>query len=138
VQQAVDALGGERIGHGVRAVEDPELLRLLAERGIALELCPTSNVRLGVCDGYAGHALPALLAAGVPLTVNSDDPPLFNTTLTDELLLLHSAFGLGVEAIDELALNAVRHSFLPQQRRRDLECEVRAEMTVLRETHLGR
>src|SRR5579871_1769612 len=110
VRQAVEALGAERIGHGVRAVEDPVLLAELKRRGVALEVCPTSNVCLGVCTGYASHALPALLAAGVPLSIGSDDPPLFNVTLTDELLLLHRAFGLGVEQIDELVLNGVRQS----------------------------
>ncbi|HZQ36673.1 MAG TPA: adenosine deaminase [Dehalococcoidia bacterium] len=137
VRQAIAALGAERIGHGVRAIEDPALLAELKRRGIALEVCPTSNVCLGVCAGYAGHALPALLAAGVPLNIGSDDPPLFNTTLTDELLLLHRAFGLGVEQIDELVLNAVRHSFLPVPRRAALEAEFRAEMVRLRAELLG-
>src|SRR5579885_2626573 len=80
VWQAIDGLGAERIGHGVRAVEDPALLDELKRRSIALEICPTSNVCLRVCRGYAGHALPALLAAGVPLSIGSDDPRLFNTT----------------------------------------------------------
>jgi len=106
-------------------VEDPALLATLKQRGIALEVCPTSNVCLGVCKGYAGHALPALLVAGVPLSINSDDPPLSGTTLSDELLLLHTAFGLDIETIDELVLNAVRHSFLPQQRRSELETRFR-------------
>jgi aminodeoxyfutalosine deaminase len=84
VRGALDALGAERIGHGVRAIEDPALVAELAERGIPLEVSPTSNLRLGVYPDYAAHPLPRLLAAGVELTVNSDDPPLFNTTLNDE------------------------------------------------------
>ncbi len=137
VRQAVEALGAERIGHGVRAVEEPALLAELKRRGVALEVCPTSNVCLGVCEGYAGHALPALIAAGVPLSIGSDDPPLFNITLTDELLLLHRAFGLRVEQIDELVLNGVRHSFLPAPRRAELEAAFRAEIARLRAELLG-
>ncbi|HLZ68422.1 MAG TPA: adenosine deaminase [Dehalococcoidia bacterium] len=136
VWQAIDALGAERIGHGVRAAEDPALPAVLKERGIALEVCPTSNVCLNVCDGYGGHALPALLAAGVPLSIGSDDPPLFNTTLTDELLLLRAQFGLDLDTIDELVLNSVRHSFLPAPRRRELEEGFRTEMLALKAEHL--
>lgn len=137
VRQAVEALGAERIGHGVRAAEDPTLLAELSRRGVALEVCPTSNVCLNVCEGYAGHALPKLIAAGVPCSIGSDDPPLFNTTLTDEQLLLHRTFGLGVEQIEALVLNAVRHSFLPAPRRADLEALFRAEMAQRRAELLG-
>lgn len=140
VRQAIEALGAERIGHGVRAVEDPALLAELKQRDIALEVCPTSNVCLNVCAGYAGHALPRLLAADVPLSIGSDDPPLFNTSLTDELLLLHREFGLGTEQIGQieaLALNGVRHSFLPAPRRAALEAEFRAELARLRAELLG-
>ena len=69
------ALGVSRIGHGVRAIEDPGLVRELAERGTVLEVCPTSNVVLGLYPSYAAHPLPALRAAGVPVTLGSDDPP---------------------------------------------------------------
>ena len=86
VWAALRVLGAERIGHGVRAVEDPALVAYLAEHHIALEVCPTSNVRLGVFPSLATHPLRRLYDAGVPVTVNSDDPPLFNTTLTDEYL----------------------------------------------------
>jgi aminodeoxyfutalosine deaminase len=70
----LNALGAERIAHGVRAIEDPALVAELARRGVALDLCPTSNVRLGVYASLAEHPLPRLLAAGVVITVNSDDP----------------------------------------------------------------
>jgi len=92
---AVRALGAERIGHGVRAIEDPTLVAYLAEQGIALEVCPTSNVRLGIYRDYADHPLARLHAACVPITVNSDDPCLFGTTLTDEVALLDTRCWLG-------------------------------------------
>lgn len=132
---AITALGAERIGHGIRSVEDPALLDVLAERGIPLEVCPTSNVRLGVVPDHARHPLPRLLAAGVAVTVNTDDPPLFNTTLNDELTLLAQAFGLGTPEIDTVILNAVRHSFLPPARRLALEASFRTELAALKSTH---
>jgi adenosine deaminase len=125
---AIRALGAERIGHGVRAIEDPALIEHLRDHQIPIEVNPTSNIRLGVYPSYAAHPLPRLYAAGVPLTVNSDDPPLFNTTLNEEVLLLDRAFHLDVAGIDEILLNGVRHSFLPEARKRELEATFRAEM----------
>jgi adenosine deaminase len=132
---AVRALGAERIGHGVRAVEDPALVEYLAAHRIALEVCPTSNVRLGVVPSLAAHPLRRLLDAGVPVTVNSDDPALFGTTLTDELLTLCRPFGCDAGQVDEVLLNAVRHSFLPPARRRALEAAFRDELRALKPAH---
>jgi len=133
---AVQTLGAERIGHGVRSVEDPALVDYLAQHGIPLEVCPTSNIRLGVFPAMEAHPLPRLYEAGVTLTINSDDPPMFNTTLNDEVAALASPFGLDVVAIDEILLNGVRHSFLPPDRKADLEAEFRAEMERLKKEHL--
>jgi len=83
---AVRALGADRIAHGIRAVEDPELLAYLAKHHIGCDVCPTSNVCLGIYPSLEHHPIRRLLAAGVPVTLNSDDPPLFHTTLTDEFL----------------------------------------------------
>ena len=132
VRGALEALGAERIGHGVRAIEDSALVAELAARGIPLEVSPTSNLRLGVYPDYAAHPLPRLLAAGIELTVNSDDPPLFNTTLNDEYVLLPTEFGLGIDEIDRIILNGVRHSFLPTARKEALAREFAAELADLR------
>jgi len=134
---AIRALGAERIGHGVRSIEDPALVGYLAERQLALEVNPTSNLRLGVYPDLASHPLRRLHDAGVPIVVGSDDPPLFNTTLSDELLLLAAEFGCDVATADELLLNGVRHSFLPEDRKRSLEGELRAELDALKAVHLG-
>lgn len=115
---AVQTLGAERIGHGVRAIEDPVLVTYLADHGIPIEVCPTSNVRLGVYPDLTAHPLRQLYDAGVIITINSDDPPLFNTTLTDEVRLLSDPFGLTVPQINEILLRGVRHSFLPADRKR--------------------
>jgi aminodeoxyfutalosine deaminase len=115
---ALHSLGAERLEHGVRAVEDPALVAHLAAQRIPLDVCPTSNVRLGVYRDYAAHPLPLLHAAGCVVTVNADDPTLFGATLNDEVALLGERFGLPTRAIDEILLNAVRYSFLPAPARR--------------------
>jgi len=134
---ALRLLGAERIGHGVRAIEDPNLVASLAERCIPLEVCPTSNLRLGIYPDLAAHPLRRLHDAGVPVTINSDDPPLFNTTLDDEVRLLADPFGLSVEQIDEVLLNGVRYSFLPDDRKQALEAEFRADLAALKRQHLA-
>lgn len=84
VRAALDALPLRRIGHGVRAIEDPALVRRLADEGIVLECCPGSNIALKVFDGFAAHPFAALRAAGVPVTLNADDPPFFWTSMGRE------------------------------------------------------
>lgn len=84
VRGALDALGADRIRHGIRSIEDPGLVRELADRGIVLDVCPSSNVRTGVVRSLANHPLPALLAAGVRCTVNTDDPAMFGIDLGGE------------------------------------------------------
>ncbi len=125
---AIHALGAERIGHGVRAIEDPSLVAYLAENQIPLEVCPTSNLRLGVYPSLQEHPFPQLYKAGIPLTINSDDPPLFNTTLNDEVGLLSSAFCYDKDTINEILLNGVRYSFLPIERKRVLEEQFHNEL----------
>ncbi len=110
---ALRELGAQRIGHGVRCLEDPALVAELRDRQIPLEVCPTSNVCLKVAPSLAEHPLPKLLAAGLYVTLNSDDPPLFNTTLTDEWLAITKTFGYEIEIIERLSFNAVRATLLP-------------------------
>jgi len=133
---ALHALGAERIAHGVRAIEDAELVEYLAQQRIALEVCPSSNVCLGVYPSLTEHPLRRLYDAGVPLTINTDDPPLFDTSLDGEVLSLATVFGLDVAAIDEILLNGVRYCFLPEARRRALEGDFRTELAALKRTHL--
>lgn len=137
VRGALDLLHAERIAHGVRAIEEPALVQEIVTRGIALDVAPTSNLCLGVAPDLGQHPLPALRAAGVRLTVNSDDPPLFNTTLNDEAALLVSAFELDVDAIDATLLEGVRASFLPPAERAALEARFCAELAALKREHLG-
>lgn len=133
---ALTALGAERIAHGVRAIEDAQLVDYLAQHSIPLDITPTSNVCLGVYSSYATHPLSQLYAAGVPVTVSSDDPPLFQTTLNKEVVHLATDFGLDVSAIDEIILNGIRYSFLPQHRRQKLEATFQGELVALKTQYL--
>jgi aminodeoxyfutalosine deaminase len=81
---AIDGLGADRVRHGIRAVEDPILLRELADRRIVLDVTPVSNVRTGIVKSLGEHPLPELVAAGIPCTVSTDDPEMFDTDLTRE------------------------------------------------------
>ena len=129
---ALHTLGAQRIGHGVRSIEDPELVAHLAQQHIPLELCPYSNLCLGVFPSLAEHPLPRFYAAGVPFSVNSDDPPLFHTTLNHNVYTLHDPFNFSLDTIDEILLNGVRHSFMDAGQKRKMEEEFRVEMKRLR------
>jgi adenosine deaminase len=132
VWSALDLLCAERIGHGVRSIEDPALVESLARRGIALEVCPTSNVRLGIYPSHAAHPLRRLYDAGVRVTLNSDDPGLFGATLGDEAALLPTAFSCTVDQVDEILLNGVRCAFLPPERKASLLERHEAELARLK------
>lgn len=128
IRSVLDVCHAERIGHGVRAVEDPALVAELAAQGIPLEICPSSNVCLGVFPDLASHTFDRLYRAGVPVTVNSDDPPFFNTTLTEEYEKLARTFDYGEEELTGFALTAVESSFLPKLEKARLTGEVRAAL----------
>ena len=117
---AIDQLGADRIGHGVRAVEDPTLLQLLKERQIPLEINPTSNTCLHVYRRAAEHPFPHLDRMGLLVTVNSDDPPLFNTSLTQEYELLAREFGYGRADLARIARNAFQVCAAPTDLRHAL------------------
>ncbi len=108
------------------------LVAELRARQIPLEVCPTSNVCLKVVPTLADHPLPRLLAEGLYVTLNSDDPPMFNTTLTDEWLACAKTFGWGVEVLEKLSLNAVRASLLPAEEKAELERRFVGEFAGLR------
>jgi adenosine deaminase len=114
------ALGVSRIGHGVRASEDPELVAELAERGTVLEVCPTSNVALGLYPSYEEHPLPALRAAGVPVTLGSDDPPYWDASIGGEYAVAAERMGFDEEALREVTKTALRAAFVEEEVRRRL------------------
>lgn len=93
------AVGADRIGHGVRCLEDPELVARLRDAQTILEVCPSSNVCLGVFPTLEAHPLPQMLEAGLAVTINSDDPPLFSTTFSNEWALAHDVMGVSKETL---------------------------------------
>jgi adenosine deaminase len=113
VARTVAALSPVRIGHGVRAVEDPAVLRLLAERQIACEVCPASNVALGVAAGPGAVPLATLEAAGVPVVLAADDPLLFAESLIDQYAVARDHHGYGRADLARLARASVKHSTMP-------------------------
>jgi adenosine deaminase len=135
---ALRALGAERLGHGVRCVEDDRLLEHVVERRIGLEVCPTSNIALGVYPSLDVHPLRALWAAGAAVTVNTDTPAIFDISLSHELELLATAFGLTNAEIDRAILNAFELSFLPEAEKATLVASARAELALLRRSDAER
>ncbi len=122
IEQALALPGVTRISHGVRAIEDPELVRRLADAGIVLEVCPTSNVALGVYATYAAHPFAALREAGVAVTLGSDDPPYFGATIGGEYRVAAEHFGLDDAALLDVTRTALTASFAePRLRDRLLE-----------------
>ncbi len=123
VRSAIEDLQADRIGHGVRAIEDPEVLLMLRDRNIPLEINPTSNVCLHVYRRAAEHPFPHLDRMGLTVTVNSDDPPLFNTTLEQEYALLAAEFGYDADNLARIARNAFMICGLPEAQKSELLAE---------------
>jgi adenosine deaminase len=134
VWTAINLLHADRIGHGIRSSEDPGLLEYLRHKQIPLEVCPTSNIALGVYDDYAHHPLRKLWDMGLLVTVNSDDPPMFNTSLNQEYQVLVEHFGFNIEELEKISLNALRASFLSEAEKAALEEEFRSEFKRLRQS----
>ena len=124
VWHALRLLGAERIGHGTSSARDPDLLRHLAEHRIPLEVCLSSNVATRAVDALESHPLTAFVEAGVPVTINSDDPPMFGTTLNREYELASEILSLDASGVAELARSAVHASFAEDPVRRRLLAEI--------------
>jgi adenosine deaminase len=127
---ALDVLGAERIGHGTSAVQDDELLERLAGEQICLEVCPTSNIATGAVADLAVHPLSRLVQAGVPVTINSDDPPMFGTDLNTEYGIAAALLDLDTDGVAELARAAVRHSYAPESTRHRILAEIDSYATA--------
>lgn len=113
VWDAIGNIGATRVGHGIRALEDPGIMSIMVERGITLEVCPTSNVHSGVITSLEKHPLPRLTEQGILTTINTDDPLISNITLTDEMYRAVQYMGFTVDDIRQATLRAVEASFLP-------------------------
>ena len=124
IWDALQSLGAERIEHGISAVSDPRLLEHLVEHDIALDICPTSNVALRVVPDLDAHPIRELVAAGVTVTVNSDDPPMFATDLNTEYAIAARLLDLDEQGVADLARAAVGASFATEETKARLTAEI--------------
>jgi len=130
IWNAIEVADPIRIGHGVRAIEDPKLMEHLRRTQVPLEVCPTSNICLGVFPSLAEHCLPQLIEHGLRITINSDDPPMFNTTLVGEYLACAKVFGWDRTTVLRLVLGAVDVSLLPASEKLDMHKRIHADFAV--------
>ncbi len=114
VREAIEILGAERIGHGVRAREDLSIVDMLKKRQITLEMCPTSNLQTGIIPKLSNHPLFAFHQIGIPVTINTDDPSISNITLTDEFEVATRGANVPFRILPEIILNAAKAAFLPE------------------------
>ncbi|WP_203884841.1 adenosine deaminase [Planotetraspora kaengkrachanensis] len=115
VREAIGPGGAERLGHGIRVLDDAELVAEVRDRAIPLEVCPSSNVALGIAGSLAAHPLPRLRDAGLVVTLNTDIPSIAGTTLTQEYARVRDAFGYGDEVMAEFARASIAASFAPEE-----------------------
>lgn len=127
VWEALEVLEVERVGHGIRAAEDPELVSLLRRTGVPLECCPTSNLMTGVVRRWEDHPIRALHRAGVAVTVSSDDPALFGTSAAGEWQVLQERLGLSPEEVLAIGMRTARSAFMPEGDRTELLDAMRRE-----------
>lgn len=130
VRDALDLLHAERIDHGIRSMEDPALVARLVRDRVPLTVCPLSNARLHAVPSLAAHPLPAMLAAGLNVCVNSDDPAYFGSYVDDVFAAVRDTFALDADALATLAANSVDASFASPERARDLRAAIAAWRTA--------
>lgn len=113
VRKAIEILGVSRIGHGISAIEDKDLIKMIVDKNICLEVCPTSNIKIAArCDSYAKHPLRKLYNAKVPITINSDDPPFFSTTIGKEYQVAMNYFAFTINDLVQVSNTGIEHAFL--------------------------
>ncbi|MBE0696684.1 MAG: adenosine deaminase, partial [Anaerolineaceae bacterium] len=131
IREAIEVFGAERIGHGVRVIEDPAVMDLAFERGTAFEVCVTSNYQSGVVSALTEHPLPRLLNAGLSVTLNTDDPSISGITLSDEYILAQDDLGLNSEILSGCILNGAKEAFLPQNEKELLKDRLKLSLDLV-------
>jgi adenosine deaminase len=127
---AIEQIGVDRIGHGVRVMEDMTVARLARDQGILFEVCPTSNYQSGVIPDLTAHPLPVMWAAGLTVTVNTDDPGVSAITLSDEYRLVCEVLGLSLNQLRSSVLAAAQGAFLPEPDRAQLTADIENEFQL--------
>ncbi len=137
IREAVHLCGADRIGHGTRLAEDPSLLAYVRDRGIALEVCPTSNVQTRVAATFGEHPIRAQHEAGVHVTINTDNRLMSGVTLTEEYARCAEHLGFDLDTLSTLSLHAFESAFLPLPERRVLRANAERDMALLRAEFSG-
>lgn len=130
VREAIELLGAQRIGHGLRTVENSEIVRLVRDRGVTLEICPTSNLQTGAVRRLGQHPLTDLMTLGLRVTINTDDPSISDTTLTDEYMVVMLTMGTTLEQIKRTIITAAEGAFLPLDEKKELVVWFRRELEM--------
>lgn len=130
VWEAINELYAHRIGHGIQSNQDPHLLERLREQNVVLEVCPTSNIHTGVIPNHAHHPLGALVRAGVPVALSSDDPAISDIMLTHEYCFALES-GLDAATLGQMILTAASHAFLPNAEKEQLLRDLQAELSAV-------
>lgn len=120
MEEAMNCLPIKRIGHGVRAIYSPETMDMVKERGIALEICPTSNIFLGLFKDMKSHPLPQLLNAGIKVSINSDDPPFMSTNLANEYRKVQESYNYSDEEMNNITRMAIEAAFVDNKSKQEL------------------
>lgn len=128
VREAMEALGADRIAHGVRVIEDPDISELARQRHIPFEVCVTSNYQSGVVAEQGAHPLPRMLDMGLNVTINTDDPSISRITLSHEYHVVCDDLGVSADALKNCIVAAAQAAFLPDDEREQLAAEVKAEL----------
>jgi adenosine deaminase len=123
VGYALEAIEADRIGHGIRVLDDPNLIAMARERRVVFEVCPTSNIHTGVVASMREHPLPHMIASGLLVTINSDDPSVLDIRLTDEYLRVVQDLDVSMETIKGMILTAIQAAFLPPREKAALEAD---------------
>lgn len=135
IWDAIDYLNVERIGHGVTAAQDSELIDHILEQGVTIEMCPTSNLKTGVVQSLQEHPIRAFFDKRISVTVNTDDPSMFNTDMNNEYLQLHRKLDFSVSELFQLTINALNSSFIPEAAKTEMRKSFTKEYRRLTETY---
>jgi len=127
VRQAIEDLGAERIGHGIRVLENPDVVALARERGTVFEVCVTSNHHSGIVDELSEHPIKQMIKEGLNVTINTDDPSISRIDLSNEYQTVSEVFGMPIGILEERVLAAARASFLPDELSRRLTAKISEE-----------